>query len=163
VSEKIDLFQVLKYIDTNELALYESFADDTQMVDEYKKLLSFLLPLWFSGHFNNSNHIIATKKFNDIVNPLWFNLADHPVLQTKLLAVAGIGRVSKHVFYKKKQQSVEKLRVDIFSNIEYDIRNEEVIKWCKRLNLNEFRDILDGLGLQQKEQKIYEKLFLEIS
>ena len=158
----IDLFQVLKYLDTNELALYESFADDPDLKEEYDKLISFVLPVWFTGHFNNENHIIATVKFNDIVNQAWFYLADHPMLQTKLLAVAGIGRSSKHVFYNKKSRTVDKLRIDVFSQIEPDINNEEVFTWCKRLNVKEFQQVLDRLGFQQKEQKVYTKLFSEM-
>ena len=93
---KLDIWDVLKNADKNNLNYYESLG-----VEERKAIAPLVLMRWLSVVSNenpNAEHYIIAV--NDIVNVGFFDLAKFPDLQWKLLAVCGVGSSQRHDWIK---------------------------------------------------------------
>ena len=103
MAAKLDIFGVLSYLDANNLGVYEALREDAEMLKEFERNVSWMLPQWMTGATNDSDHAELIDNFNMICNDGWFELYGHPELQAKLLACCGTGHRTRHKYYKPKK------------------------------------------------------------
>lgn len=151
MNDKVDLFFVIKELDKNNLGIYESLADDEDMNKEFDRLLSWLLPQWMSASTDESVEKFLISRFNLFCNRYWFELRSHPELQAKLLGCCGPGKPVRHRFVKRhKPSSVPNLTE--FLETEYvDIREQQVLTWCRQNTPKQVKEFAKQHGYQKKE------------
>jgi len=159
VSGKLDLFAVLSYMDDNNLGIYEALREDPDMLKELRKNVIWMLPQWMTGSDNPADHAELVENFNQIGNMGWFDLYDHPELQVKLLACCGLGKKTRHRFFKPtKARQVSKM-LDLLSNKYVDINESETVLWCKTNSKAAMGRLAESFGYQPKDVRDLEKSF----
>lgn len=151
MSKKFDLFFVLKELDKNNLKIYESFENEEDLKKEIDKLLSWLLPQWMSASSNDDVEKFLTERVNFICNKSWFKIRNHPKLQAKLLSSCGPGKPIRHRYVKKHHtSSVPNIRILLEAGYP-DIKEEEIILWCKKNSPQQVKEFAEENGYQQNE------------
>lgn len=156
---KLDIFVVLSYMDQNNLGIHQALREDADMLKELNKNANWMLPQWMSGANNPDDHKELIDNFNEICNPGWFDLYQHPELQVKLLSCCGLGKKTKHKFFKPtKSRQVSKMMT--FLSTKYvDINESEVVLWCKKNSKASLKRLAQSIGYQPTEIKELEKSF----
>lgn len=148
MSDKIDIFTVLEYLDTNHFELYEVVSGDPDILKTFEKDLGWIIPIWFSGATNAPNQKDQTLLFNEVCNQCWFELSKHPELRAKLLAACGLGKEIKHKFYKPKSLNQTGGFLSILRQVYPDIKPEEVELFVRTTDRDYFYDLCLALGNQ---------------
>lgn len=158
-STKFDLFVVLEALDANDRSVYEQLASDPIILAEYEKALGYILPLWMIGSSSNESHAELIKRFDRDCNLVWYQIKDHPILRSKLLACCGLGRRVDHKFFKS---SLPKYDNDIYrflASLYPDIRRSEAETWIRTNEPKVFKKMVEDRGAQQDEVKELVKLY----
>lgn len=159
MSDNLDLFAVLSYMDSNNLGIYQALREDPAMEKELKKNANWMLPQWMTGANSDEDHRELVDNFNGMCNEGWYDLYDHPELQVKLLACCGLGRSTRHKFFKPtKMRQISKMH-GLLSNKYLDINENEVVLWCKTNTKAAMRRLAEAFGYQPKDVKDLEKSF----
>jgi hypothetical protein len=153
MTHKLDLFAVLGLLDENELSIYSTLKGDADMLKEFEQAVGWLLPHWMTGSNSESDLVDLTTAFNEYCNGGWFALREHPDLQAKLLACCGLGSKTRHKFFKPKKDKVL-TRISNLLKVKYpDIRDEEVLVWCRLNDKKDVQDLAEAWGYQKDEVK----------
>lgn len=151
MSEKVNLFFVIKELDKNNLRIYDSLETDEDVIKELDRLLAWILPQWMSASTNDQAEKFLTQRFSMFCNKTWFELKTHPKLQAKLLACCGPGGSIKHRFVKKHRYSSVPSLTELLELTYGDIREDEVFLWCRKNTPQQLRDFAKQHGYQKNE------------
>ena len=155
---KLDIFAVLSYLDENNLGVYEALREDSEMLKEFERNVSWMLPQWMTGATSDSVHAELIDNFNEICNDGWFELYGHPELQAKLLACCGVGR-TRHKYYKPKTSPNLSKMTELLKGKYVDIREGEVLMWVRHATETDMVSLAESLGYQKQEVKDLKKSF----
>ena len=150
---KLNFTIILKHLDLKNLELYEVFHHNAEERKEFDRVLSYVLPLWFSGTFNGDDQINMMLSFNRYVNIDWWNLDAHPELRAKVLGAIGLGHVVKHDFHFREPQRRESALTALLTQQYPDIRKDEVLLWCSINSEAALTELCSMWGVQDTEKE----------
>jgi hypothetical protein len=143
----LDIHPVLNRLDRGDLRVYD---DVSQVADDKAQLntnISWLIPQWFTGSTNNTDHRNNVVMFDLVCNPRWKSLYYHPEAQTKLLAAIGNGS-TKHKFFRptaKRKSNIDELH-SLLQLFYEDIKLDEVVMYWTNTNIEDLNDLMDRAG-----------------
>lgn len=149
---KLNFTIILKHLDLRNLELYEAFRQNAEERKEFDRVLSYVLPLWYSGTVNGDDQISLALTFNRHVNIGWWDLDGHPELRAKVLGAIGLGRVVKHDFHYRDQRRGENVLLAFLSLRYPDIRKDEIQLWCSTNSEAALTELCLAYGVQEKER-----------
>jgi len=158
MAAKLDIFAVLSYLDENNLGVYEALREDSEMLKELERNVSWMLPQWMTGATNDSVHAELIDNFNEFCNDGWFNLYGHPELQAKLLACCGVGK-TRHKYYKPQNSPNLSKIMKLLESKYVDVREGEAAMWVRHATSDDLVHLAQSLGYQEKEVKELTKSF----
>lgn len=91
MAHKLDIFETLAAIDKRDFGFYGRLSDELQ-----KGFAPPVVLRWASAISDGQNSPLNTWLVNDRANVNFWEIADHPELQFKLLASCGMGRTQRH-------------------------------------------------------------------
>lgn len=159
MAAKLDIFSVLSYLDENNLGVYNALREDSEMLTEFERNVSWMLPQWMTGATNDAVHAELIDNFNAICNDGWFELYGHPELQAKLLACCGTGRKVRHKYHKPRTTPHLSKMMKLLEGKYDDIREEEAEMWVHRTTKDDMIRFAESLGYQETEIKDLTKTF----
>lgn len=152
---KLDIQQILKKLDKNDITICDSYVGDERK--EFEKNISWMIPQWMTGAHTDVHHRNLIIMFDEVCNEGWGSFYKHPVLQAKLLSLIGPGRTVKHRFFpptgNRKSTAVDQTIEDMLQHDYLDIRSDEVVLWCKTHTDDEFYTLLDTNGVVDDKQR----------
>jgi hypothetical protein len=150
---KLNFGIILKHLDLKNLELYEAFRNNQEERKEFERVLSYVLPLWYSGVFGGEDQFNLMMKFNRQVNIDWWSLDGHPELRAKVLGAIGLGHVVKHDFHYHEPQRKENALMALLMECYPDIRKDEVQLWCSVNSEAVLFELCSNYGVQEKEKE----------
>lgn len=135
-SFKLDIFKLLGRLDKGDYHVWEKLSDE-----ERKGFSSLVTMRWMSGT-SDARQVVF---LNELVNPMIFNLSDHPELQMKLLAIASSKQNKRYKWLSMKTTRKVKPKIlnVIKEYLEYSskdaeeasvlISNEDIISMAEEL------------------------------
>lgn len=156
---KLDIFELLGHIDTCNKDYY------SKMTEEQKK--EFNSPVvamrWLSTVGDKSGlaeyYLRATNHF---VNKNFLELSKHPELQYKLMTCVGLGQKQRHQWIPFAKRDKKKNKVDILIERVYPDINEDELRIVKtKTSVDDFKQLCEDFGIDDKEIKEYVKEFKE--
>jgi hypothetical protein len=151
-THKLDIFETLAAIDRHDTQFLDRLDEDTR-----KGFAPPVVLRWASAVNSNTKdwYLIA---LNERANVHHYELYQHPILQYKLMASCGLGKVERHAWIAGSKN--DKARKDFLSKYWPEANDLELTIVLNHLkegtNLNDF---LNGTGLQNDEIKKIKKLF----
>lgn len=149
----LDLFSVLKMLDRGDMNIHETLANDPAALKELKAAAGWMLPQWSSASYNERDHRDLIKKFDEHLSIIWNSTSGHPILQLRLLAACGLGRPTKHKFYKRSDTKYGNCVMDLLLQLAPDVTQEDVEKWVERNTEDDAEELARRCGYQSKELK----------
>lgn len=145
MSDKVDMFELLRHIDKKDIGFYDSLTDEQK-----KSVVPLLAMRWLSSGTANQ-----TQLLNTVANPLVFRMYKHPALLYKLLVACSDGKERRYKWIKKKSKDKSSpVSVEVIS-LYYGCSKKDAIRYKKRLTLDDVIDMADSLGYdKEKVQKI---------
>lgn len=159
MSSKLDIFSVLNFLDQNNLDVHKALSEDPDMLKEFEQAVGWLLPQWMVSAINEEDHAQLIENFNSYCNIGWFSFRKHPELQAKLLGCCGLGKKTRHRFFKPKPAlPITKIR-ELLEHKYEDIREEEIAIWCQYNKPADVKRLAEALGYQKDDVKEILKSF----
>ncbi len=136
MTDKIDVFEILKQIDKRDVTYFKSLTDDQK-----KQVVPLLLMRWIS-----SGTPMQTQLVNAIINPLIFKLYKHPELLYKLLVTCSDGKSRRYNWVKKKSKDKSSpVTIEVISEY-YRCSKSDAMRFKKNLEMGDVIDMADSLG-----------------
>ncbi len=154
---QLDLFLVLKHLDSRDFTVYEQLSEDPEIRKELETQIGWLIPQWMTGGVTEAGHRAMVAEFNTKANSVWGVLGKHPELRTKLLAACGLGQPMKHRFIKPKGVKRKDPLFDMVLELYPDARQDEVALFLKETSRETVIDLCKSLGYQKDEIAQIEK------
>jgi len=149
---KLNFGVILKHLDLRNLELYEAFRSNEDERKEFDRVLTYVLPLWYSGVFSGEDQLNLMLKFNRHVNVDWWATDGHPELRAKVLGAIGLGHSVKHDFHYREPQRRENALMGLLSQKYPDIRKDEVQLWCSVNSEANLIELCSDYGVQETER-----------
>lgn len=144
---------LLKHFDTNNMEIWETFRHNETDRKELERNLAYMLPLWMSGCANARDQINTTMAFNKHINLDWKQLDGHPELRAKVLAAIGLGKQVRHDFMMRSVRGKLTSLGELLLRRYPDIRQDEILLWCRVNTEPALIELCRDYGLQSKEQE----------
>lgn len=154
---KIDLFLILKHLDSNDYTVYQQLSEDKELIKEFEKQVGWLIPQWMTCGVMENGHREMITRWIEKADQVWGSLAEYPELRTKLLAACGMGQPMKHKFTKPKGIKRKDPIYDLVLELYPGARPEEVPLFLKETSLEELLDLCKSVGYQKEELELVEK------
>ncbi len=141
---KLDLFGIIKRIDSYDYFLYETLSDE-----EKKELSPFMLFWWFAST-KDDNQLI---RMNHLLNHLIFNLPDrHKELLVKLFVVASNKQDERYSFDKNRNKAATKASMSVAVIRDYYKYSEREAKDVQRLlSPGQILEMAESLGYEKEQ------------
>ena len=159
---KFDILVLLEYLDERDLSVYQEISQSEELKAELDKNIGWILVQWMTGSTSEHDHRELLSNFNGLCNPVWKGLSDYPELRTKLLACCGLGKKTRHRFFRPPAQQKSTKLKDFLRRLYPDINSSEVLLWVKTNEKKSILDVASSLGVQDKELKDIETEFSKI-
>lgn len=145
MSDKVDIFEVLKHIDKKDITFYEKLTDEQK-----KSVVPLLTMRWLSG-----GTALQTQLANAIVNPLVFRMYKHPGLLYKLMVACSDGKERRYSWIKKKSKDKSSpVSAEVIAAY-YKCSKKDAIRYKKRLTVDDVIEMADAIGYDKEQiQKI---------
>lgn len=147
----LDMFSVLKMLDRKQMDVYESLEHNRMAQKELEKNAGWMLPLWMISSYTERDHKLLITEFVKKANAVWESTQGHPILQLRLLAACGLGRPTKHKFYKKQVARGSSGIMELLVQTTPDISPEEIDMWVRHNTEEDVRELAGRCGYQTKE------------
>lgn len=154
----LDIFSVLRMLDRNDMNIHHNLSDNPDVLKELEKNAGWMLPLWMSSSEVDRDHRALILNFVEKANLVWESTHGHPILQLRLLAACGLGRPTRHKFYKKPSATEAKGLTELLIQTTPDINPDEIDMWVRHNNEEDVRELAESCGYQAKD---IEKLLTE--
>lgn len=154
----LDIFSVLKMLDRNDMDIHDNLSGHPDVLKELEKNSGWMLPLWMISSESDRDHRALIVNFVERCNLVWESTQGHPILQLRLLASCGLGRLTRHKFYKKTQSMEAKYLTELLIQTTPDINPDEIDMWVRHRTEEDVRELAESCGYQTKE---IEKLLTE--
>ena len=154
----LDIFSVLKMLDRGDMDIHGNLSDNPEVLKELEKNAGWMLPLWMISSESDRDHRALIVNFMERCNLVWESTQGHPILQLRLLASCGLGRNTRHKFYKKPPATEAKGLTDLLLQTTPDISPDEIDMWVRHNTEEDVRELAERCGYQAKE---IEKLLTE--
>lgn len=143
MTDKLDIFEVLKHIDKRDISFYDNLSDDQK-----KQFVPLLTMRWLS-----SGSPQATVLSNGVLNPLVFKLYRHPGFMYKLMVAISDGKSKRHTWVKKK--SKDKASPTVIATIAayYQCSKKDALRYKNRLSEDDILEMADELGYDKDQIK----------
>jgi hypothetical protein len=146
---KLDIFETLAAVDSRNFDFLQSKSDD-----ERKAFAPVVVMRWASAITDGKsagNQIVAV---NEKVNKDFWDIADHPDLQFRLMASAGMGRKQRHewIANAKADKSSNKL-ISFIQSIYPEYNDMEANIVLSKFNIDSFKYFLVSCAVEEKEEK----------
>lgn len=143
MSEKLEIFDVLKEIDKRNINFYDNLGDDKK-----KQFVPLLTMRWLS-----SGTATDTVLQNAILNPMVFRAHRHPSLLYKLMVATSDGKSRRYHWIKKKSKDKSApLSVGVVSTY-YQCSKKDAIRYKKRLSVDDILEMAEELGYDKEQVK----------
>lgn len=145
MSHKLDIFDTLRAIDKRDFEFLDRQEDDVR-----KAFTPLVVMRWASavrGNMDDLNLFLV----NETANINFFDIADYPDLQYRLLASAGLGSPQKHEWIPmpKQRKGMTKLNDFLFEHWP-DANLDELNILLKKFTRESFREFVNGCALDEK-------------
>lgn len=150
---------ILTRLDYNDLNLYGRLS--TKDLAEFSSAIPWLFPQYISSSPDAREHRVLIEMFNDVCNPGWNSLKEHPELQLKLLSLVGLGRKTQHTLYKPRKARKASNLVAFLRNAYPDIRSHEIDLFCRDTDVDTLVDMLYDWGVPVEDHSVIIKQFEE--
>lgn len=107
---------------------------------------------------NDLDHKQLILNFVEKANLVWESTQGHPILQLRLLAACGLGKTTRHKFYKKPMATEAKGLTELLIQTIPDINPDEIDMWVRHNTEEDVRELAGSCGYQAKD---IEKLLTE--
>jgi hypothetical protein len=136
MSDKIDLFDFLHHISKGDLVYLQSLSDADK-----KSLAPLLMMRWLSGT-NDGKQI---RYLNHLVNPLVFNLWQHPDLLYKLMMVSCHTPSKRFSYPKRAKVETRPMSIDVITRV-YKCNVREARQYFPLLTTEDIVEMAEMLG-----------------
>ena len=149
---KLELTETLRSLDQGDMTLYDRLKPDQRK--ELEKNISWMIPQWMTGSYNEDDHRNLVFMFDEVCNPGWGSFYGHPELQTKLLAAMGMG-TTRHRFFRPTgaRRGRTAALMELACMVQEDIREEELALFCRSTDIEELNDLMNDAGVQMDQRK----------
>ena len=150
MSNKLDIFDVLKHITMKDTGWLQSLSEEQQ-----KSFQPVVVQQWIKGAQRHpDSHIFGT---NEWVNPFVFSLHAHPILLYKCLCVAnGFGVPTRYRYLRANKTTKKPLSIQVLQDY-YNIGKEKAIDDLSLLSKPSIVAMAKRLGRQKDEVKKIEQ------
>lgn len=143
MSDKLDIFDVLKEIDKRNINFYDSLGDDKK-----KQFVPLLTMRWLS-----SGTALDTGLQNTILNPTVFRLHRHPGLLYKLMVATSDGKSRRYSWIKKKSKDKSAPITTSIIATYYQCSKKDALRYKKRMTIEDILEMADALGYDKEQVK----------
>jgi len=151
MSDRLAIFDVMGKLDRNILNLRSSYEDSE--LREFDSFVGYPGLRWMSGSADNSMHLLCLMSTNDI-NRDYFTLWKHKEFQSKVLALAGTGVRTKHVYIKppdnKRTSKLYELILSYYPDLDY----EDCDFFLQRCDAEDIKELALMSGLYEDKKDI---------
>lgn len=150
----MNIHAILEFLDENNLRLHDALAEDTELLGQLHKNVSWMLPQWMTGSHNEKEHRRLVQEFEQKCNTGWGLFYQHPELQVKLLATIGRGSPVRHKFFRPtaKRISATPNLLDLLSKEIEGFRDEDIPLWCRDTNDADLNQLMDDWGVPLEDR-----------
>lgn len=147
MAAKLDIFDTLAAIDKRDF----DFLD--RQTDELKKAFTPLIVMrWASAARDGDDADLMLMLVNTYANPNFFDIADHPELQYKLMTSAGLGAKLRHEWIAMPKRKASASKVHEFLQRWWPEANEHELNiLLKQFTRESFRAFIDDCALPPDE------------
>lgn len=143
MTDKLDIFNVLKQIDNKNINFYDSLSDEHK-----KQFVPLLTMRWLS-----SGNKLQTQLQNTILNPMVFRLHRHPSLLYKLMVATSDGKSKRYTWIKKKSKDKSSpITISVISSY-YQCSKKDALRYKKQLHVDDILEMADELGYDKDQIK----------
>ena len=143
MTNKLDIFDVLKHIDKRDVAFFDSLSDEDK-----KQFVPLLTMRWLSSGTN-----LQTELTNSVVNPMVFRMYKHPGVLYKLMVACSDGKSRRYQWIKKKSKDKScPVSAEVIS-IYYQCSKKEAARFKNMLTLEDVLDMGESLGYDSDQLK----------
>lgn len=134
--KKLDMFEVLKQIDSGNRTFLDTLEDDVK-----KEFVPLLTMRWASSAGG-----MQAVLLNELVNPMVFKANGHPDLLYKLMVASSSGKQRRYRWIKSKSKvKANKLTIKTIANY-YQCTAKDAGYYAKRLPLEDILEMAEALG-----------------
>lgn len=146
MKKHIQLSDMLRAIDMNDLSFYENLSDDGK-----KEFSSWMAMRWGSCSDSNPEHYLLMV--NSLVNVDFSALSKHPDLQWKLLSICGTGSHNRHSWVAPpKKEKTDRIFTFLIS-LYPEMKKSDIEMLKKMLDDSEIKDLAKSAGYSDKDIK----------
>lgn len=143
---KLDIFKLLEQLNRRDVSIWTQLTDD-----EKKGFAALVVERWMAGTSDKQQIFMI----NEIVNKHVFELADHPELLMKLLAVANSGQRQRYQWMGMKAGKKTKRAHSVRAITEtYRCTEREAQDYVQLLSAEDIMSYAEKLGWQLDEIKL---------
>lgn len=143
MSDKLEIFDVLKEIDKKNVGFYDGLSDEHK-----KQFVPLLTMRWLS-----SGTKLQTQLQNAILNPMVFKLHRHPGLLYKLMVATSDGKSKRYTWIKKKSKDKSAPTVVAVISSYYQCSKKDALRYKKQLSEDDILEMADELGYDKEQVK----------
>lgn len=140
MSEKVDMFEVLRHIDESDFSYYDNLTEQQR-----KSISLFVVARWLSCT-RNTKQIVAV---NSLVNTFLYKLlSKHPKLIYKMMLISSSGTRKQYKWVaRKKKQSSKPETAKVLSEY-YNMSMRQVEDYIKTFTLDDVISCANDLGVE---------------
>lgn len=140
MTDTVDIFKLLKHIDSGDLDFYESLSDA-----EKKSISMFVASRWQTCT-KNSKQIVAS---NALVNSTVLKFGTkHSGLMYRLMLIASSGTEKHYTWVSRKKKSSRRPETTKIISNYYGISENDASDYCNLLTLEEVKELADAMGIE---------------
>lgn len=150
----LDIQGVLGFLDEGNFQVHQALSADPELLKEFEKNVSWMIPQWMTGSNVAAHQRDMVLRFQENCNTGWGSLYGKSMLQSKLLASIGKGNAIRHKFYHPTAKRLGSLNhiAEMLRQDYPDIREPEVIMWCRDATDDDVESLLDDHGVAMNDR-----------
>lgn len=143
MTEKLDMFEVLRRIDKQDITFYDNLEPAQK-----KGFVPLLTMRWLS-----SGSKVQQQLLNTIVNPMVFKLHRHPALLYKLMVATSDGKSKRYSWIKKKGKDKNPtMSIEVIARY-CDVSRKDAARYKSQFSSEDILDMAESLGYDKDQVK----------
>lgn len=150
MTKKIELSNLLRAIDTNDLSFYDRLTDE-----EKKEFSAWMTMRWASSSDSNPEHYLLMV--NSLVNVDFSCLNNHPELQWKLVSICGTGSSNRHSWIAPPKKAKTNRVLNFLREVYPEAKNDDLEQLSGLLDKKDVEELAKSYGMSDKDIKELKK------
>lgn len=151
MSNRLNIFDILAKLDKNDINVRNSFKNSE--LKEFDSFIGYPALRWMSGSNDETMHLLCLLNTNEI-NDNYFDLWKHKEFQSKIIALAGAGMWTKHVYIKPPVNKRASKLYELVHHYYPDFDYEDCDFFLERCTVDDVKELALSSGLYDDNKSV---------